>query len=258
MTSPPNKRESLARRDNSARLALLICLVGSVVSAVCAYLARAADSAVPGIPTPARQRATADRVRVPAGRLVVSPNDWEALGKVTPRDEPVPEFFVDRYEATYSEWAECDACLPRPVASNPRLPVTNVSPSDAETYCRSRGGRLPTHSEWMFAASSGQGYRYPWGHTGLVCRKAVFGMVEGPCERDSAAPLPVGSRPLGATPSGIQDLCGNVAEWVTEGSSTYAAGGSFRSTLAGQLKVWSREEVNLPRDDVGVRCVYTR
>lgn len=256
MTSPLNDRETLARRDNAATAALLICLVGSMLAAVCAYAALARDLSAPGTPpTPQLGLATTDRVHVPGGRLVISSNDWEALGKVTPRDELVREFFIDRYEATYTDWSSCGLCAPQPRPSDPRLPVTNVSPSDAAAFCRHRGGRLPTHSEWMFAASSGQGNRYPWGQTGLVCRKAVFGAVDGPCERGGRA-LPVGSRPLGATPLGIHDLCGNVAEWVTDGSSSFAAGGSFRSTLAGQLKVWSREETNLPRDDIGVRCAY--
>jgi hypothetical protein len=83
-------------------------------------------------------------------------------------------------------------------------------------------------------------------------------MVEGPCGEGATTPNAVGSRPLGATASGLHDVCGNVAEWVTDGDTTYAVGGSFRSTLAGQLKVWSREEIPTRRDDVGFRCAYGR
>lgn len=184
------------------------------------------------------------------------PNDWEALGKVTPLELWVEDFAMDRYEVTVAQWAACDDCSRRDVHASPHAPQTLISPAEAQRYCETVGGRLPTGSEWRFAASSSHGYRYPWGHTGLVCRRAVYGMVKGPCGNGADGPNPVGTRDAGATPSGIYDLSGNVAEWVTEDGKSYAAGGSFRSTLAGELKVWAREETTTPRDDIGFRCVY--
>ncbi len=208
---------------------------------------------------PARQILEEDRVHIAGGRLLIAPNDWEAVGKMAPLAQEITTFELDRYEVTVAQWSTCTEC-PQLADVAPRrdLPVTHVNASNAEQFCRNRGGRLPTHAEWTFAASSVQGNRYPWGQTGLVCRKAVYGMVEGPCGEGATSPNPVGSRPLGVTASGLHDLCGNVAEWVTNGDTTYAVGGSFRSTLAGQLKVWSREEVATRRDDVGFRCAYDR
>jgi formylglycine-generating enzyme required for sulfatase activity len=64
-------------------------------------------------------------------------------------------------------------------------------------------------------------------------------------------------RPDGATPDGVLDLAGNVAEWTVEpGGAQVARGGSFRSRVAGELKSWAVEERSGPSDHVGFRCVY--
>lgn len=145
--------------------------------------------------------------------------------------------------------------------------MTNIRVEEAMDYCRFRGGRLPTSAEWSLAAGASEGWRYPWGPFGLVCRRAVYGLVSGPCARaglDAGPQLP-GSRPDGATPSGLLDLAGNVAEWTFDppgnggdGVRIAARGGSFRATLPSALKVLSASEPRGAADDVGFRCVYDR
>jgi formylglycine-generating enzyme required for sulfatase activity len=204
--------------------------------------------------SPAPNRAT---VRIQGGQLTLSPNDWESVDKIEPTQATVGPFDLDRFEVTYAEWSTCTTCEPVVSAKASQvIPVVNITPARAQAFCRDRKGRLPTRLEWVFAASSAAHNRYPWGQTGLVCRNVVFGMVNGPCAFDQAA-QPVGSRPLGATVTGLHDLAGNVAEWTSDGDRTLALGGSFRSTLAGQLKVWAAEETATPRDDIGFRCAYT-
>jgi formylglycine-generating enzyme required for sulfatase activity len=201
------------------------------------------------------------RVRVEGGTLKLAPSDWEAEGQLSPRTFAVQSFELDNSEVTIERWTHCVAegrCSPQ-LAQEPGLPVTNVSPAEAERFCRSLGGRLPTRDEWIFAAARSAGRRYPWGQTGLVCRRAVFGLVSGPCAHGATSPDLAGSRPDGASPEGFFDLAGNVAEWAREPDGTYRArGGSFQSSLAGELKSWS--EVALPRGDrapfVGFRCAY--
>jgi formylglycine-generating enzyme required for sulfatase activity len=196
------------------------------------------------------------RVLIEGGVLTLSPDDWEAVNKVAHTNVPVAPFFIDRFEVSYGEWAACATCEPIPSPSKAaRMPVVHVSPTAAQAFCERRNGRLPTRYEWTYAASGAGNHRYPWGTTGLVCRTAVFGMVNGPCAFGHAA-QPVGSRPLGATYTGVADLAGNVAEWASDGERYVAMGGSFRSTLAGQLKVWATEETVFSRDDIGFRCVY--
>lgn len=196
------------------------------------------------------------RVRIEAGTLRLSADDWESESKVARTEATLPAFYLDRFEVTYAQWATCTSCAPLPVGTvDPRTPVVHVTPLQADAFCRQRQGRLPTRLEWVYAASTQASHRYPWGQTGLVCRKVVFGMVNGPCAFGQGAE-PVGSRPLGATELGIHDLSGNVAEWAYEGEEAVALGGSFRSTLAGQLKVWAHEQTAIARDDIGFRCAY--
>lgn len=198
----------------------------------------------------------ASALKVEGGRITLAPSDWESVGKVQPMDAHVAAFWLDRFEVTYGDWLHCNTCTPITISTDdPTLPVVHVSPERAQGFCREQNGRLPTRAEWTIAASTSQNYRYPWGQTGLVCRTAVFGMVNGPCAFARAA-QPVGQRPGGATPTGIHDLAGNVAEWASDGERFVALGGSFRSTLAGQLKVWALEQTHLPRDDIGFRCAY--
>jgi formylglycine-generating enzyme required for sulfatase activity len=195
-------------------------------------------------------------VRLEGGQLVLSPSDWESIDKVEHEQATVATFGIDRFEVSYDDWSTCTTCEPLAVEkSSPLDPVVNITPAQAQVFCQHRSGRLPTRHEWVFAATSAASNRYPWGQTGLVCRKVVFGMVRGPCAFDEG-PQRVGSRPLGVTEAGLHDLAGNVAEWASEGTRYLALGGSYRSTLASQLKVWAAEETSAARDDIGFRCAY--
>jgi hypothetical protein len=99
--------------------------------------------------------------------------------------------------------------------------------------------------------------RFPWGGTGLVCRRAAYGLAAGPCADGATGPELAGSRPDGATPDGALDLSGNVAEWTREGRGYVARGGSFRSTSAAELKSFAAETAGV-RLDIGFRCAYPK
>lgn len=225
--------------------------------------------------------ASLEPARVAGGRLELAPNDWEAEGVVERRVVEVRSFRLDRTEVTVDAWRRCSAAgacdaLPAPSSAapapsatsgqtespapsapaEPGVPVTGITASQAERYCAFAGGRLPTFDELLFAAAGPDGRRFPWGPHGLVCRRASFGLEDGPCATGGTGPELAGSRPGGATPAGILDLVGNVAEWSRgpEGELRLF-GGSYRSKVASQLKSWSSEPPRVG-DDVGFRCAY--
>jgi formylglycine-generating enzyme required for sulfatase activity len=185
--------------------------------------------------------------------------DWEGPEQSLPEVD-VPAFALDRTEVSVARFRVCSAagaCAKVPDDSEPGRPVRNISPSEASAFCAFAGGRLPTADEWLFAAAGGTGRRYPWGNTGLVCRRATFGLVTGPCAQGGAGPDLAGARPDGATPEGLLDLSGNVAEWTLEHDGSFAArGGSFRSELAADLKAWAVEPRQTRAAHVGFRCAY--
>jgi formylglycine-generating enzyme required for sulfatase activity len=195
------------------------------------------------------------RAHIAGGSLHISPSDWEAEGVLEARTLTVSSFDLDRTEVTLEHWRSCRTCrqLDGP---EPGAPVTNVSASEAAAFCREQGGRLPSSDEWLFAASGSAGRRYPWGQTGLVCRRAAFGLEAGPCAEHGGPEL-AGARPDGRSPEGVLDLAGNVAEWTVEPDGSFRArGGSWRSRVAGELKVWAAEAPTGPAAHIGFRCAY--
>ncbi len=159
------------------------------------------------------------RVLVPASALAVGPSDWEAEGRVLPRLIRVDAFRIDAFEATVGAYTAANA---RDVAhASARVPdsaraASSLTRAEAQAYCQSRGGRLPTEDEWIVAAASAMNppRRYAWGDTGAVCRRAAWGLANGPCSRGADGPDTVGAHPDGDSPLGLHDLAGNVAEWV--------------------------------------------
>jgi formylglycine-generating enzyme required for sulfatase activity len=189
------------------------------------------------------------------GELFIGATDWdgESGGERFPRTQ-VAAFRLDVAEVTFERFRTCAGCAPR--TGEPGSPVTNLSPTEAAAFCSSQRGRLPTAAEWVWAAAGPGARRFAWGNSGLVCRRAAFGLVSGPCANSGQAEL-VGSRPDGATPDGVLDLAGNVAEWTSEASGGYAArGGSYRSTSAAELKSWAALADPEKALHIGFRCAY--
>jgi formylglycine-generating enzyme required for sulfatase activity len=200
------------------------------------------------------------RVSLAGGSAAIGPVDWEADGRGALRSVRVTHFQLDGAEVDHMRWTVCaDAgrCRHLP-AREPGLPVSGVSAAEAETFCRFAGGRLPSSDEWLFAAAGTEARRFAWGHTGMVCRRAVYGVLDGPCATGGTGPDLPGSRPDGATPEGLWDMAGNVAEWTREpDGSAVARGGSYRSRLAAELKTWSFERPAGRSEHVGLRCAYS-
>jgi formylglycine-generating enzyme required for sulfatase activity len=129
-------------------------------------------------------------------------------------------------------------CNVRDPSGRAKHPINCVEWDMATTFCSAEGGRLPTEAEWEFAARSPDGRRYPWGDDdptgdrlnacGSECVawgkknhvevKAMYATDDG-----FANTAPVGSFPAGKSRFGLEDVVGNVWEWVADWSAPYTA-----------------------------------
>jgi hypothetical protein len=146
-----------------------------------------------------------DMVKIPGGKLSSA-----SSGRIKP-------FRLDRLEVTNASYAGYvkEERVPGPTFwrwprfAGPHLPVVGVTWHEARAYCKLAGKRLPTEDEWEFAAQGGEKRRrYPWGKK-FRARFAVFGL-----QPDMGAPKGVGRHPGGASLHGVEDMAGNVWEWV--------------------------------------------
>ncbi|WP_437285589.1 SUMF1/EgtB/PvdO family nonheme iron enzyme [Sorangium sp. So ce406] len=97
-------------------------------------------------------------------------------------------------------------------------PINCVDYSQAESYCRFRGRRLPTEAEWEVAARGAAGRAFVWGDDAPTCERACYDRNEGCLARGTeVATCASGAHPSDRTPEGIYDLAGNVSEWVSDG-----------------------------------------
>lgn len=173
----------------------------------------------------------------------------------------VAAFYLDRTEVTAEAFARCvwmGACIKQDTVAregsrnrevdrrdqrfwNPtctygkagkeRHPMNCVSWNEANAYCLWAGKRLPTETEWEYAARGKEGRLFPWGNAdpspirlnacGSECiefakkhgETVQTGMYAGSDNYEATAP--VGSIAGDRTPEGILDLGGNVREWMS-------------------------------------------
>jgi formylglycine-generating enzyme required for sulfatase activity/serine/threonine protein kinase len=117
-----------------------------------------------------------------------------------------------------------------------RHPINCVDWDMADKFCREQGKRLPSEAEWEFAARGPDGRKYPWGdddpasaHLNACGKECMaWGQKNGIDEKPMYAvddgfanTAPVGSFPKGASRYGIQDVVGNVWEWVADWYAPY-------------------------------------
>jgi len=94
------------------------------------------------------------------------------------------------------------------VPLEPNRAVVHVSWYEAEAYCRYRGRRLPTETEWEAVATDlGARRRFPWGDAEPDPARANL-------ESRSMGCVDVGAHALGDSRGGCRQMIGNVWEWT--------------------------------------------
>lgn len=164
-----------------------------------------------------------------------------------PHQVIVNSFQMERYEVTVGQYVvflntlgpngHLNGCLNQPCAATnveepnsnitfdgaiyavpeivAQLPMTHVTWYGAQAYCQAIGRRLPTEAEWERAARGPANLIYPYGNE-WDPTLANTNRQDFSGQRTDSAPMQVGSFPGGASPFGIEDMAGNVAEWVAD------------------------------------------
>jgi formylglycine-generating enzyme required for sulfatase activity len=245
-------------------------------------------------------------VRIPGGTFMMGSHDGD--------DDEKPEhkvtlgpYAMDKTEVTVAAYAACvkaGACTEPDgyqstgskqlctygASGKEQHPVNCVDWTQAEKFCRWKGGRLPTEAEWEHAARGSDGRKYPWGNTepnGRLangCGRDCVALAKRVLNQDWTAAAwaddgweatsPVGTFPAGASPFGLLDMAGNVWEWTSDWYGAYSSsnqvdpkgassgatrvcrGGSWFNSSAAFLRAANRVR-NDPSSrvaDVGFRC----
>ena len=176
-------------------------------------------------------------------------------------------------------------------------PINCIKIEGAREFCKWVGGRLPTEVEWEYAAlhdgTSVRSVIYPWGNEApQMCVNANYTDLDGPNMCLFGEVVPKGaniqySRSLttsyfasGITPLGLNNMSGNVAEFVDDylvseddnyGYNIWIVKGGSSKSGVDKMKIKSREYYDesegrgygdIPKSDflglqnIGFRCVF--
>jgi len=196
--------------------------------------------------TPAGMRLIAGRVVFAGDRVSMRGGLYLAVLEVKTREFLA---YATEKKMRAKRWEDLD----------PDQPVANITFAEAKGYAAWRGARLPTANELLAAATCGGNSLYPWGNR-FEARRV------NSRESGLGRSLSGGSRTLGRSTHGVQDLLGNVAEWTSTASSKRRSrfcvcGGSFmrsaRGVIASKRFVSYKLRPTEWRKDVGLRLART-
>ncbi|WP_417789422.1 formylglycine-generating enzyme family protein [Terasakiella pusilla] len=132
-------------------------------------------------------------------------------------------FALGKYEVTFEEWEACvqdKACKATPDDhgwGKGRYPIINVTFQDIQDYLdwlsqkTGQTYRLPSETEWEYAARAGTTTDYWWGDD--------VGVNNANCRNCGSKWSGIGSAPVGsfnANPWGFHDMNGNAWDWVAD------------------------------------------
>jgi formylglycine-generating enzyme required for sulfatase activity len=165
-----------------------------------------------------------EMVLIPAGQFRMG----DLKGDGSSDEKPVHQIAIDKpfamgkYEVTFAEYDAYATAKGRSLPKDQswgrdRRPAISVSWDDAKAYAKwlseetGKRFRLPSETEWEYAARAGSASRYSWGDE--------IGTNRGNCngcgsEWDDSKTAPVGS--FQPNEFGLYDMHGNVWEWVED------------------------------------------
>jgi formylglycine-generating enzyme required for sulfatase activity/tRNA A-37 threonylcarbamoyl transferase component Bud32 len=233
--------------------------------------ARASSSAF-DVPKASPKRCPPAMAQIPGGTFFMSSKGDHAT---------VNPYCLDVHEVKVSDFTDCvkrgncsdaGASASEPfcnygVKSKAGHPVNCVDWDQAAAYCHAASKRLPTMEEWEWAARDGEaGHTFPWGDDAPNDQLCWSGSLR----RTALGTCEVGSHPSGAGRLLVQDLAGNVAEWVDAAPGTHESvrpllgdhwlneTPSFAKDLSGRTSVATRLVARkLHQATIGFRCAMT-
>jgi formylglycine-generating enzyme required for sulfatase activity len=160
-------------------------------------------------------------VEIPGGSFIIGLNASDPAARPA-RKVAIAVFAIGQSPVTVAEWKVCQAdggCgdPPRMRAPYDDAPLYNASFDDAQQYVTwlskvtQQSYRLPSESEWEYAARAGTLTAYPWGDA-IGTGHADCNDCGGP--RDPRGPAPV--QRYAPNPFGLYGMGGGVAQWTAD------------------------------------------
>ena len=230
-------------------------------------------------------------IAIPGGKFMMGTSSGEENFKDAKpvHQVTIKDFYMSKTVVTVEQYAECvdkGGCTDPQVKDEncnwgkpgrQLFPINCVTWDQAQAYAKFNGARLPSESEWEYAATSGgRNQKYPWGNDEPTCEKAVI-PLNGVAGCGTKGMLPVCSKPAGNTAQGLCDMIGNVWEWVQDkyadsykdapidgqafeatGTSRVMRGGSCTAQVTDALRSDYRASGNGAFNIVGFRVAKSR
>jgi serine/threonine-protein kinase len=172
-------------------------------------------------------------VLIPAGEFTMGHKD--SYDTLPVRRMNLPAFYIDKYEVTNKRykrfidatgykvpWSQDPAVAAYAWNWQKRMypegkgddPVVLINWEDARAFCAWAGKTIPSEAQWEKAARGANGKSYPWGNAWEAAKANTS-------ESGVKQTAPAGSFKADVSEYGVNDLAGNVSEWVEEWFAPY-------------------------------------
>lgn len=208
-------------------------------------------------------------VLIPGGTFQMGSNDGACYEKPV-HTVMLSPYLMSKTEVTQGVWRKIIGNNPSYFPIGDNYPVEQVSWDDCQKFCQKAGLRLPTESEWEFAARGGSTTNYYFGNSESELKN--YGWYD---KNSNDSTHPVAQKAPNAY--GLCDMAGNVWEWCQDWhASSYSSAsvidpegpkkGQYRVLRGGSWSDAARRcqatfrygaKPNIFGDDIGFRVCAT-